>query len=210
MEEVLSYSLSYGDELWHVVLYQWLIDNALTDRLLEVRFVFSYQPFVFNPSKNNLHLDCQNVSNQTTALFNITLTRTITPHELTLHHKLHGRWHIVVSVLESESSDLDLSPCWGHCVLFSSKAFHFHSAFRHPGVKLVCCELLRLPNLTLRILTCDRLTSHQGEVAIFLDTSCYQTQSYLALLCVTTFLMACYITELTFSPLFFIQALKCD
>ena len=36
MEEVLSYSLSYGDELWHVVLYQWLIDNALTDRLLEV------------------------------------------------------------------------------------------------------------------------------------------------------------------------------
>ena len=42
MEEVLSNSLSYGDELWHVVLYQWLIDSALTDRLLEVRFVFSY------------------------------------------------------------------------------------------------------------------------------------------------------------------------
>ncbi|KAJ7315666.1 Exosome RNA helicase MTR4 [Desmophyllum pertusum] len=35
MEDVLSFSLSYGDELWHVVLYQWLIDNALTDRLLE-------------------------------------------------------------------------------------------------------------------------------------------------------------------------------
>lgn len=37
MEEVLSYSLSYGDELWHVMLYQWLIDNALTDRLLEIK-----------------------------------------------------------------------------------------------------------------------------------------------------------------------------
>lgn len=37
MEELLSFSLSYGDELWHVVLYQWLIDNALTDRLLEVK-----------------------------------------------------------------------------------------------------------------------------------------------------------------------------
>ena len=37
MEEMLSFSLSYGDELWHVMLYQWLIDNALTDRLLEVR-----------------------------------------------------------------------------------------------------------------------------------------------------------------------------
>lgn len=37
MEEVLSYSLIYGDELWHVVLYQWLIDNALTDRLLEIK-----------------------------------------------------------------------------------------------------------------------------------------------------------------------------
>ena len=46
MEEVLSYSLSYGDELWHVVLYQWLIDNALTDRLLEVRSVLSYQPLL--------------------------------------------------------------------------------------------------------------------------------------------------------------------
>ena len=34
---MLSFSLAYGDELWHVVLYQWLIDNALTDRLLEVQ-----------------------------------------------------------------------------------------------------------------------------------------------------------------------------
>lgn len=55
MEEVLSYSLSYGDELWHVMLYQWLIDNALTDRLLEVRFVFSYSPFAFNSSENDFH-----------------------------------------------------------------------------------------------------------------------------------------------------------
>lgn len=37
MEEMLSFSLTYGDELWHVVLYQWLIDNALTDRLLEIK-----------------------------------------------------------------------------------------------------------------------------------------------------------------------------
>ena len=42
MEEMLSFSLTYGDELWHVVLYQWLIDNALTDRLLEVRFLLSF------------------------------------------------------------------------------------------------------------------------------------------------------------------------
>ena len=44
MEEMLSFSLTYGDELWHVVLYQWLIDNALTDRLLEVGscFFFSF------------------------------------------------------------------------------------------------------------------------------------------------------------------------
>ena len=40
MEEMLSFSLTYGDELWHVVLYQWLIDNALTDRLLEVGYCF--------------------------------------------------------------------------------------------------------------------------------------------------------------------------
>lgn len=40
---MLSFSLTYGDELWHVVLYQWLIDNALTDRLLEVGSVlFSF------------------------------------------------------------------------------------------------------------------------------------------------------------------------
>lgn len=37
MEDVLSSSLSYGDELWHVVLYQWLIDNGLTERLLEIK-----------------------------------------------------------------------------------------------------------------------------------------------------------------------------
>ncbi|XP_074610935.1 nuclear pore complex protein Nup155-like [Acropora palmata] len=37
MEEMLSFSLTYGDELWHVMLYQWLIDNALTDRLLEIK-----------------------------------------------------------------------------------------------------------------------------------------------------------------------------
>ena len=60
MEEVLSYSLSYGDELWHVVLYQWLIDNALTDRLLEVRFVFSYYPFVINPYKDDFPLGLVN------------------------------------------------------------------------------------------------------------------------------------------------------
>ncbi|KAM7443523.1 hypothetical protein ABFA07_007737 [Porites harrisoni] len=40
MEEMLSFSLAYGDELWHVVLYQWLIDNALTDRLLEIKSPF--------------------------------------------------------------------------------------------------------------------------------------------------------------------------
>ena len=45
MEEVLSYSLIYGDELWHVVLYQWLIDNALTDRLLEVRSVLVFSSY---------------------------------------------------------------------------------------------------------------------------------------------------------------------
>lgn len=37
MEDVLSFSLSYGDELWHVDLYQWLINNGLTDRLLEIK-----------------------------------------------------------------------------------------------------------------------------------------------------------------------------
>ena len=42
MEDVLSSSLSYGDELWHVVLYQWLIDNGLTERLLEVSSIFVY------------------------------------------------------------------------------------------------------------------------------------------------------------------------
>ena len=33
---MLTLSLSSGDELWHMILYQWLIDNALTERLLEV------------------------------------------------------------------------------------------------------------------------------------------------------------------------------
>ena len=85
MEEVLSYSLSYGDELWHVVLYQWLIDNALTDRLLEVRFIFSHKPFVFNPSEDDFHSGCQNISHRTTALFKIILTLMITQDELPLH-----------------------------------------------------------------------------------------------------------------------------
>ena len=51
MEEMLSFSLTYGDELWHVVLYQWLIDNALTDRLLEVgcRSVFLFGRKTANP-----------------------------------------------------------------------------------------------------------------------------------------------------------------
>ena len=40
MEEVLTFSLSSGDEVWHVVLYQWLIDNGLIDRLLEVISAF--------------------------------------------------------------------------------------------------------------------------------------------------------------------------
>ena len=78
MEDVLSHSLSYGDELWHVVLYQWLIDNALTDRLLEVRFVFSYEPFVSNTSEEDMHSGCQNLCHQTTALFKIILTQTST------------------------------------------------------------------------------------------------------------------------------------
>ncbi|KAJ7369726.1 Dipeptidyl peptidase 2 [Desmophyllum pertusum] len=34
--------VSYGDELWHVVLYQWLIDNALTDRLLEIHHLLGW------------------------------------------------------------------------------------------------------------------------------------------------------------------------
>ena len=52
MEEMLSFSLTYGDELWHVVLYQWLIDNALTDRLLEVGSCFF---FLFSRRTSNLH-----------------------------------------------------------------------------------------------------------------------------------------------------------
>lgn len=36
MELMLTLSLSSGDELWHMTLYQWLIDSALTERLLEV------------------------------------------------------------------------------------------------------------------------------------------------------------------------------
>jgi len=57
MEEMLSFSLTYGDELWHVMLYQWLIDNALTDRLLEVGsccFPFrkkNYESALFNEKK---------------------------------------------------------------------------------------------------------------------------------------------------------------
>ncbi|EDO30041.1 predicted protein, partial [Nematostella vectensis] len=39
MELTLTLALSSGDELWHVSLYQWLIDNALTDRLLEIKSV---------------------------------------------------------------------------------------------------------------------------------------------------------------------------
>lgn len=77
----------------------------------------------------------------------------------------------------------------GRIVLCSpSKAFHSHSVFLLLDVKLVCCELLRLPSLTLRILTADRLSSHPGEAAILLDTSCYKNQSYLALLWVNMFL----------------------
>ena len=90
MEEVLSYSLSYGDELWHVMLYQWLIDNALTDRLLEVKLLLFLinNPLLLTP-EDDFHSGCGNISPQTTALFKIILTWMITQDELNLLLKLN-------------------------------------------------------------------------------------------------------------------------
>ena len=39
----------------------------------------------------------------------------------------------MVSALDSRSG---LSPGWGHCVVFLSKALYSHSASLHPGVQM--------------------------------------------------------------------------
>ena len=43
---------------------------------------------------------------------------------------------MVVSLLDSRSGGLDLSPGLGHCVVFLCKTLYSHSASLHPGVKM--------------------------------------------------------------------------
>ena len=43
----------------------------------------------------------------------------------------------MVSELDSGSSDPDLSPGRGHCVVFLGMTLNSHSASLHPGVKMV-------------------------------------------------------------------------
>jgi len=42
----------------------------------------------------------------------------------------------MVSALASESSDLDLSPGQGHCVVFLGKTLYSHSASLHPDIQV--------------------------------------------------------------------------
>ena len=42
----------------------------------------------------------------------------------------------MVSVLNSGSSSLGVSPGRGHCVVFLGKTLHSHSASLHPGVQM--------------------------------------------------------------------------
>ncbi|XP_031566645.1 nuclear pore complex protein Nup155-like [Actinia tenebrosa] len=59
LEHTLSLSLSSSDELWHLCLYQWLIDNALTERLLEIKS--SYLETYLKQSAANQHPNEQKI-----------------------------------------------------------------------------------------------------------------------------------------------------
>ena len=50
--------------------------------------------------------------------------------------ELWRRGGLMVSVLNSGSSSLGVSPGRGHCVVFLGKTLHSHSASLHPGVQM--------------------------------------------------------------------------
>ena len=43
---------------------------------------------------------------------------------------------LVVNVPDPESSNLGMSPGWGHCVVFLGKTLNFHSDSLHIGVQI--------------------------------------------------------------------------
>ena len=47
----------------------------------------------------------------------------------------------MVSALVSGSSGLNLSPGWGHCVVFLGNTVNFHIASPHPGVLMGTGEI---------------------------------------------------------------------
>ena len=71
----------------------------------------------------------------------------------------------MVSALDSGSSSLGVSPGRGHCVVFLGKTLHSHSASLHPGVQM---GTSKYPGGN----TVMDWHPIQGEVAIFLTTSC--------------------------------------
>ena len=51
-----------------------------------------------------------------------------------LYKRVGRRGGLMVSALVSGLSSLDLSPGWGHCVVFLGKTLYSHSASLHPSV----------------------------------------------------------------------------
>ena len=71
----------------------------------------------------------------------------------------------MVSVLDSGSSGLGLSPGRGHCVVFLGKTLYSHSASLHPGVQMVTSKYTGGN-------TAMDLHPIQGGIAILLPASC--------------------------------------
>ena len=61
-----------------------------------------------------------------------------TSHKLYLPHLVYvgRRGGLMVSVLNSGSRGLSLSPGRGHCVVFLGKTLYSYSASLHPGVQM--------------------------------------------------------------------------
>jgi len=79
----------------------------------------------------------------------------------------------MVSMLNSRSSDLDLSPGLGHCVVFVGKILDSNRASLHPGVQY---KLLPA-NLMLRVTMQWTSITSRGEEVILLVASCYRNQA---------------------------------
>ena len=93
-------------------------------------------------------------------------------------HLTQRQGGLIVRALDSELSCPGSSTGLGHCVVFLGKTLNSHSASLHPGV-LKWVPANCQDNLTkmLAQVTCDRLASHPGGVAILLVASCYGNQS---------------------------------